>query len=186
MKKLTILIDMDDVLEELTETWISEINRKFGTSVKSSDVVSWDIAQYFPSLSKNQVFSPLHDPEFWNKLHTTKYAYDVVKQLIADGHKIRIVTASHPKTIVPKIDFLLKEFPYLKWNDVIIAHDKSLVSGDVMIDDGVHNLVNSPCRKLLFHRYHNQSYDAEANGMTRVFGWKEIYQIIKNMAGGKS
>ena len=31
MKKLTILVDMDDVLENLVECWVNELNKKCGS-----------------------------------------------------------------------------------------------------------------------------------------------------------
>jgi len=184
MKKLTILIDMDDVLEELTEAWISELNRIYSTSVSPSDITSWNIADFFPALTQNEVYSPLHDPNFWKSLRPTPEAQKIVKRLIEDGHTVRIVTASHYNTVSPKITWLLWAYPFLKWKDVIIASDKSLIKGDVMIDDGVHNLEKTSCTKLLFSRYHNQSYDAESNGMIRVNTWNEIYHIISKMTGG--
>lgn len=33
MKKLTILVDMDDVLENLVECWVDELNKKCGSSL---------------------------------------------------------------------------------------------------------------------------------------------------------
>lgn len=184
MKKLTILIDMDDVLEELTAAWVAELNRVYGTSVRPEDIVSWEIADFFPTLTTEQVFSPLHCPEFWSTLVPTQDAPDIVKRLLDDGHTIRIVTASHYNTVAPKIAWLLSAYPYLKWEDIIIASDKSIVYGDVMIDDGVHNLETTSCIKLLFDRYHNHAYNAEANDMIRVKAWNEIYRIIFNLAGG--
>lgn len=78
-----------------------------------------------------------------------------------------------------------KHYPYLCWKDVIIAHDKKLINGDVLIDDGVHNLENAKYKKLLFDQPHNRSYNAEENGMIRVHDWNEIYRAICEIAGGE-
>lgn len=184
MKKFTILIDMDDVLEELTEAWISELNRIYSTSVSPSDITSWKITDFFPSLTQSEVYSPLHEPSFWRSLRPTPDAQMIVKRLIDDGHTVRIVTASHYNTVSHKIAWLLWAYPFLTWKDVIIASDKSVIKGDIMIDDGVHNLVSTDCRKILFTRYHNKEYPAEENDMIRVYTWTEIYQIISEMIGG--
>ena len=37
MKKLTILVDMDDVLENLVECWVDELNKKCGSSLCEED-----------------------------------------------------------------------------------------------------------------------------------------------------
>ena len=140
MKKLTILVDMDDVLENLVECWVDELNKKCGSSLCEEDITDWRIAKFFPSLTNEDLFSPLNTAEFWGKIAPMQNAQDILKKLIDDGHTIRIVTASHYATVPAKIKRLLEMYPYLKWEDVIVASDKSLIFGDIMIDDGTHNL----------------------------------------------
>lgn len=65
MKKLTLLVDMDDVLECLVDAWCEELNRRHGTSVTTEDVDDWAIAKFFPTLTKEQLFAPLSEPSFW-------------------------------------------------------------------------------------------------------------------------
>ena len=43
MAKLTVLIDMDDVIEDLLGAWVQALNTKFGTDVKAEDISSWEI-----------------------------------------------------------------------------------------------------------------------------------------------
>ena len=105
------------------------------------------------------------------------------EKLIDDGHTIRIVTASHYATVPAKIKRLLEMYPYLKWEDVIVASDKSLIFGDIMIDDGTHNLEVTSCGlAVLFDRPHNRSYNDEAAGMVRVETWDEIYEVVSEFA----
>lgn len=184
MKVLTILVDMDDVLEDLVSCWISELNRKHGTTVQIEDITDWKIAKFFPTLSDAELYAPLFDPDMWSKLEPMPSAPEVVKRLIDDGHIVRVVTATHYGTVLPKMKRFLFMYPFLKWEDVIIASDKSLIAGDVMIDDGTHNLETTSCVKILFDRPHNRSYDAESNGMIRVNSWEEIYAAISKIAGG--
>lgn len=184
MRSLTILIDMDDVLENLLECWVAELNRRYGTTVHPEEITNWLIGEFFPSLTKEELFAPLGDPTFWSLLSPMKDAPDVVCKLIDDGHRVRVVTSSHYKTVPAKMDWLFRHYPFLSWKDVIIAHDKKLINGDILIDDGVHNLENAQYKKLLFDQPHNRSYNAEENGMIRVYGWKEIYEIICRMTGG--
>ena len=57
IKRLTILIDMDDVLENLVECWVAALNRKHGTTVKPEDITNWLIGEFFPSLTKEELFA---------------------------------------------------------------------------------------------------------------------------------
>ena len=59
---------------------------------------------------------------------------------------------------------------------------KQLIRGDVLIDDGIHNLEGGAYKKILFTAPHNRHYDAEAHGMTRVNNWEEAVRIIDGMA----
>ena len=79
-------------------------------------------------------------------------------------------------------DLLLKYFPFLTWHQVIITSKKQLIRGDVLIDDGVHNLEGGPYVKILMTAPHNRNYDAEANGMIRVSDWGEIETVISRLA----
>ena len=183
MKKLTILVDMDDVLENLVECWVDELNKKCGSSLCEEDITDWRIAKFFPSLTNEDLFSTLNTAEFWGKIAPMQNAQDILKKLIDDGHTIRIVTASHYATVPAKIKRLLEMYPYLKWEDVIVASDKSLIFGDIMIDDGTHNLEVTCCGlAVLFDRPHNRSYNDEAAGMVRVETWDEIYEVVSEFA----
>ena len=88
MKKLTILVDMDDVLENLVECWVNELNKKCGSSLREEDITDWRIAKFFPQLTKDDLFSPLNTTEFWEKISPMQNAQDVLKKLIDDGHTL--------------------------------------------------------------------------------------------------
>lgn len=180
-KKLTILIDMDDTIENLLECWVSELNRVYGTSVKYDEVFAWDMSEVFPTLTKTEIYAPLHNSNFWSKIHPLPGSVEYVKRLIDDGHNVYIVTTSHYTDIKNKIENVLaKHFPFISWKNVIITSRKQLINGDILIDDGVHNLEGGKYIKFLMDASHNRSYDAEKNGMLRVYDWKEIYKIIKD------
>ena len=67
MKKLTILCDADDTIENMSEHWIEELNSRYDLSVKKSDIKAWDMRQAFPTLTSDQIYAPLKQSEFWNK-----------------------------------------------------------------------------------------------------------------------
>lgn len=182
MKQLTILIDMDDVLWDLVGGWIEALNIAHGTNVSIKDITDWKIKKFFPYLTDEQLYAPLYDSALWTRLNPIPSAIEVVSRLIKDGHRVRIVTATHYGTVSQKIKSFLEKYEFLKWEDIIIASDKSIIRGDVMIDDGIHNLVGFPAQRILFDRPHNHNFPAEDHDMTRVFTWDEIYQIINQIA----
>ena len=62
---------------------------------------------------------------------------------------------------------------------MIITSRKQLIRGDVLIDDGIHNLEGGDYAKILVTAPHNIDYDAEANGMIRVKDWDEILSAVE-------
>ena len=65
---------------------------------------------------------------------------------------------------------------------MIITGRKQMIRGDVLIDDGIHNLEGGEYRKILFTAPYNRDYNAEANGMIRVNTWEEAVRVIDSMA----
>ena len=183
MKCLTILVDMDDTIEDLLSAWVSYLNTKHGTSIKKDDVTQWDISKSFPTLSREQVYEPLYLDSFWLSVEPIDGAAEILQKLKADGHQVLIVTTSSYETMHTKMEeVLFKYFPFISWNDVIVTSRKQLVNGDVLVDDGVHNLEGGEYFKILMDAPHNRSYSAESNGMMRVYNWGEAYEVISRYA----
>lgn len=179
MKSLTVLVDMDDTIENLLSAWVDTINEEHGTSVEVDDIRYWDLSIAFPTLDWQSVYAPLLRDDFWMRVKPIDGASDALKRLIDDGHKVVIVTASAYETLQSKMDYVLfRYFPFLSWNDVIVTSNKQMVKGDVLIDDGVHNLKGGDYEKILMDAPHNRGYNAARHGMTRVKTWKEAYQKI--------
>lgn len=63
-------------------------------------------------------------------------------------------------------------FPFLHWSQFIIASKKQLIYGDYLIDDG------GNYKGILFDRPHNRLFDDKAAGLTRVYTWDEIGNIL--------
>lgn len=183
MKSLIVLVDMDDTIENLLQAWVNYLNEHHGTAVKKDDVTEWDVSSFFPSIPKEQVYEPLCDDDFWKTVRPFENAAEYLQKLRDDGHEVFIVTASDYRAICSKMEnVLFKYFSMFTWNDVITTAHKQLVRGDVLIDDGVHNLVGGSYKKLLMDAPHNRRFDAEANGMTRVMDWSEAYIKICELA----
>ena len=47
LRTLTILVDMDDTLEDLCTHWVQYLNEKYGTVVTTDDIKDWHIAKCF-------------------------------------------------------------------------------------------------------------------------------------------
>ncbi len=181
-RSLTILVDVDNVLEDLHTPWVAAVNKKYGTNVKPEDITHWNIEDFFDGLSRTQVFSPLHTRELWESLEPLKDSQKYLKQLKDDGHKVYLLTSAHPDTIPLKIKFVQKYFPFISFKEIIIASKKQMVKGDVLIDDAPHNLEGGEYMGILVDSSHNKSYDESKYGFIRVKNWVEIYEAVCDIA----
>lgn len=176
---MIILVDMDDTIENLTEAWINYANKRFGTTVNAADITTWDPSEAFPTVSHEDMYALLLEDELYETVEPFENAAYYLQKIISDGHEIFIVTNSPYQVMKAKMEkVLFRHFPFIDWKHVIITGNKHLVRGDVLIDDGIHNLEKGDYSKLLFSAPHNRGFDAERNGMVRVNCWEEVYKAV--------
>ena len=179
---MRILVDMDDTIEQLLEAWVRRANEKFGRDVSLDEITGWNVAAPYSGLTREDIYGVTYEPGFWSGVKPMPGAAESLKHFMDEGHEVYIVTATEIEHVEEKMKGLLfRYFPFLSWNQVIITGRKQLIRGDVLIDDGIHNLEGGDYRKILFTAPHNRFYDAEANGMTRVNTWEEVVEIIDRM-----
>ena len=179
---MTILVDMDDTMEQLLRAWLQAVNEKYGTNVTYEQSLVWDVSAAFPGLTHKQVYDVPLEKDFWKRVEPMPGAAQALQRFMQAGHKVFIVTAADYETVPEKMqDHLFKHFPFLSWNQVIITSNKQLIRGDVLIDDGIHNLEGGDYAKILMTAPYNEWYDAEANGMIRVHNWQEVEEAVRRI-----
>lgn len=181
--RMIILVDMDDTIEQLLKAWVSGVNKKYGRNVTVDEITEWDVSAAYPGLTWEQVYAVPMAHGFWRTVEPIPGAAESLRRLMAAGHEVYIVTATPYACVEEKMrDLLFTYFPFLSWDQVIITTRKQMIRGDVLIDDGVHNLEGGAYQKILMTAPHNRTYDAEANGMIRVQNWAQVEQVIARMA----
>ena len=178
---MKILIDMDDVLTTCVSVWVNMLNKKYGTNVKYVDVLYWDLHLLFPHLTRDQILEPLGQKEFWDQVEPLDNAIKYVKQLKECGNKIIIVTASYPASYQYKGTVINKFFPFIDFDDIVVAHNKGLIAGDVLIDDNPKNLESREGYGILFTAPHNKAYQVDNKKIFRANNWDEVYKLVCHM-----
>ena len=119
--------------------------------------------------------------DFWNLTTPVEGSGEYLKRLIDDGHEILIVTASNAQTFDSKRKRLIEMFPFLRSGQIICETNKQSIKGDILIDDGVHNLLGGNYMKFLFNQPNNLLFDESGYDIVRVYSWKEIYERISSL-----
>lgn len=178
---MTILIDMDDTIENLGLAWVDYLNTRYDKNVNWFDIRNWDMHLAYPSLTTEQIYGALSEEQLWDNVTVKEDAQYYVKRLMDEGHKVYIVTSSWYTTIRTKVErCLFKYFPFLSWNQVIVAADKHLIKGDVLIDDNPENLIGGDYFGILFTAPHNIPFDDSESDLLRADNWKSVYLILES------
>ena len=72
--------------------------------------------------------------------------------------------------------------PEIPWSHVVVANNKSLVKGDILVDDGLHNLYNGNYIKVIFDKPWNREVDKSklTDIIHRIHNWEEIINLIED------
>ena len=179
---MIILIDADDVLEDLSPKWVAWLNARYGLNAPYETHTDWNMEHVFPELSREQVYDVEMNEEFYATLEPLPGAVSCVRRLVEEGHSVYVVTTTPYQIVRAKMEqVIFRYFPFLSWKNVILTSNKHLIQGDVLIDDGVHNLLGGSYRKILMTGPYNKDFDAEGAGMIRVHNWDEIDAVLRQM-----
>lgn len=174
-EKYTLLIDQDDVLAEYIQGVTDAYNEKYDTCISADECVTWNLYQVFGK----EVDTVMHEPDLFRKLQPVKDAIEVFERLYKSGlFEMYIVTAANPVCVPAKIEWIEKYLPFFPIDRVIICKRKSVIKGDFLLDDGMHNIEEFAAaggKPIIYDRPHNR-YRGE--GIPRVESWLEFERLI--------
>jgi len=179
-KYKTLLIDLDDTIWDLCPTWLNFLNNKYNLDIKLEDVNQWDMKVLYPTLTENQIYEPLTFESFWNTVPVKEEAVLAIEEL-NNFFDIYFITATDYRNVRYKGEMIKKFFPFIPINKLIISHNKSMIQGDIIIDDNINNIQN---RKLgiLFTAAHNRNiHTPEYKNVCRFSDWKLLKKFLKTL-----
>lgn len=186
MKKL--MIDMDDVI--CIGGFIDLVNEYLNTTHDINNITNYYVQDLMTEEEYEGFAKYFYNKNLYDYTVLSEDVVNVIKRL-NDMYDIYIVTAYILKGktdnagnhINNKYNYLTKTFPFLDPHKFIFTSDKSVVRGDIVIDDRLSNLYPQYKTKLLFTSYHNKNItEEELNklGVIRVNNFKEIEALLTN------
>lgn len=111
----TIYVDMDDVLCETAQSFVTLIGREFGKHVSYEQITDFDVERAcdLNPEERARLFELVHQPKELLNMAPVEGAVDVLKQWVQAGFEVAIVTGRPPTTSQASLEWLVRqEIPY--------------------------------------------------------------------------
>ena len=180
--KYKLIIDCDDVLLDLNSRVLQVFNEENGTDYTEDIFTDFDIYKCLPFELAEKYTALWLREDIWRSLSPVYHAQWGMKKLIDDGFEVFVATSTHYSNFVWKIELLQAYFPFIDSSKIICIKDKSLLHGDIMVDDCTANLIsNLYCHRICLEKSWNQNVHDEAYGIHRCKTWDEIIDTIEKI-----
>ena len=180
IRPLTVLCDIDNTILNTEQLIVDEYNRRYNKSITLDDVTCWN---YFSGKVDDDFFEFLTKPKTWlNDIQPIQSVCDLIKEFVScpDYFTVYLVTATNPlKTTLREKLMLAQSVTGVDKHHIITCNDKHLLHGDIMIDDYVKNIDDTPCpvAYLVDRPWNRDSYSS---------AWKRIPEfIVQDLVDGK-
>lgn len=182
MINIIIGVDIDNVLNNLTESVLKVYNADSGDNLSLSDITAYHIENFVKPEYKETFWHYFLDKRVWKGISIIDGCREVIAKLHNEGHKIIFVTTTEAENLPKKKNWLQRNFPFLEIRKRLFSCPiKQLVKCDILIDDCISNVVGTKdyYSILLDYPWNNKKGIDKEPMITRANNWNEIYDRIK-------
>lgn len=176
MARKRILIDIDSVIADLVPEWLNLYNTDYNDFVKVEQITEWDMTKFVKPECGTKIYDYLHYIHLYDRVRPIDGAISSIHWLRQHDYDVRFVTSGvQPAKIewLGNHGLLINEH-FLFSPDVIVAHDKSIIKADIMIDDNIKNCENFQGKSILFA----QPWNDVMSNFFRASSWPDIIQYL--------
>ena len=166
---------MDGVLCNLLGKWLARYNTEYGDRIRLEDLETW--GPHRIAKAGRSIYKYLSLPGFFRDLEPIPGAIEGVRELMARGHEVVVVTAARSGHR-DKLDWLREHLPFLPRENVVFTHRKELVRGDLLFDDAPHNLAAFAGYGVAVAMAYPYNRSAP---FRRVEGWSEFLRLVDEL-----
>jgi len=180
--RLIIGVDIDNVLNNLTEAVLSVYNSDSGDNLSLSDITAYHIENFVKPAYKENFWHYFLDKRVWKRISIIDGCREVIAKLYNEGHTILFITTTEAENLPKKKNWLQRNFPFLEIRKCLYSCPrKQYMRCDILIDDCLKNLVGdkeyySVC---LTYPWNTTELEESVPMFTRAKDWNEIYNKVK-------
>lgn len=179
---MIVVVDIDNVLNNLTEKTIELYNTLSSKNIQMSDIITYNFANCLPQEDADGITELFKKRELWSSLTPLADSQWGLKTLMNMEYEVYLATATHPENFAWKVEWIEKYYPFINTHNIIRIVNKSLLKCDVMIDDCLDNLTGNICERICLDYPWNRDASKDcAYDILRAYSWKDIIDIINNI-----
>lgn len=167
-------LDWDDVTAPFNSIAIQMANEKyeFVPPLTLEEIDTWE------NTGRTGVIKEFYqDEELYRKQEVAKKTKKCIRQLmeIAD---VYFITAVYPQFMGIRAAQILEAFPELPPENIILGNAKNLVQFDIILDDAIHNVLESPAAYPVLMR---KPWNWKMTGLLSVNNMSEFVLLVKQI-----
>ena len=179
---ITIAVDFDNMLNNLTEKTLEIYNTQSGKKIQMSELTSYNFYDCLNKTDADGVIKLFKKKELWDALTPIEGSREGIRKLIDANYKVYIVTATAPENFAWKVQWAKKWFPFLNSDNIIRMMDKSLLKCDILIEDSLEQLIKHKlCHRICLDYPWNRNVDDFIYDIHRAKDWNEILNEVNKI-----
>ena len=174
--RLSVALDIDDLLMECTSYAIALANEKykFDPPMTLYEKDAWGKL----GTRADSIYSFFNDPEFYRTQPVYEGAKEFVRTL-SEMTEVYVCTAVPPQFMGIRAQRIMEEFPEIEPNHIYMGASKDKIHTDILFDDALHNILNSSAKHPILMR---RPWNQEATGMLAVNHYDEFLKLVEVIA----
>lgn len=185
---MRILVDMDGVIADWGRAY-GESLEAYGDEARSiprhADQRTFNLNEGRTPREKSIIAAVMVEQGFYQRLEPIPGAMRALKNAVKSGHDVRIVTSpwvANPTCASDKLNWIVSHYGSQWGERVVITNDKTIVRGDVLIDDKpeITGSMEPEWEHILFDQPYNQHVDKR-----RVHMWSPDTLLLLAEAGAQ-
>ena len=177
IKNFEIILDADDVLLDCNAYALSLLRRDCPGDYSLDRVTGWGLL----GIPEDKRLDYLQSREFYTSQPALEGSGEFLEKLCAIAN-VTIMTAVYPQFMGERIERLMQLYPSFPMENIIMGKRKEMLQADVMLDDGVHNLLSSGTTLPVLFR---QPWNRGVSGICSVNRYPEFLSLVSIMMGNR-
>lgn len=179
-KDFIILFDMDGILADWQKKFDDLISEHIPEVEVIAPITNYYAQDLYPESHQKRIRELMMTPGFYRELAPIAGAIEAVNRM-AEKYTVFFCSAplnGHETCASEKVQWVREHFGFDWESKIVLANDKTLVQGDILIDDKpvIYGMIDDPAwvHIVYSHNYNKNIYP-------RIESWDEIDDIVDNI-----